>query len=238
MPCKHNWTHYSALAVLISARYLLIFPCIYIYFISSIFIFILLVYLFIFNIYFFYFYSEVLQRWENGKTCRPDGLEAGSYRYARWRPMLDIKSSLCFPRQRQDSVAIRVSEQLHFGGHFSHERLEDSKIGEPKIAHRSIYGQCSVTDECPLCTRNISCWYVRTLVDNKSDCRPERRTALVTCQLKHYNIDKVALSDTRIGDGQLELDTTLFGSLKEERRKAGIGFTVRSDIGRTSRSYI
>ena len=52
---------------------------------------------------------------------------------------------------------------------------------------------------------NIACWNVRTLLDDKNNCRPERRTALVACELKRYNIDIAALAEThKEGDGQLE----------------------------------
>ena len=83
---------------------------------------------------------------------------------------------------------------------------------------------------------NIACWNVRTLLDDKNNCRPERRTALVACELKRYNIDIAALAEThKEGDGQLEEvggGYTFFwkGKPKEERREAGVGFAIRSNI--------
>ncbi|XP_052821820.1 uncharacterized protein LOC128247069 [Octopus bimaculoides] len=154
----------------------------------------------------------------------------------------------------QDSGRIRL---LHgclsssiWRGHCSPGDRGCSRKGEPKVACLSIFGQFSATDGCPSCARktksllfiksgrnlNISCWNVRILLDNKSDCKPERRTALVARELNRYKIDITALSETRIeGDGQLEEvgdGYTFFwnGRQKEERREAGVGFAVRSDI--------
>lgn len=42
------------------------------------------------------------------------------------------------------------------------------------------------------------------LLDNKSDYRPQRRIAFVAHKLSRYNIGIAALSETRIGDDQLE----------------------------------
>ena len=52
---------------------------------------------------------------------------------------------------------------------------------------------------------NIAAWNVRTLLDREGTDRPERRTALITAELKRYNVDIAALSETRIaGEGSLE----------------------------------
>lgn len=59
----------------------------------------------------------------------------------------------------------------------------------------------------------LASWNVRTLLDSVGNCdRPHRRTALVAAELRRYNIDIAALSETRFLDE---------GSLKEE----GMGYT-------------
>jgi hypothetical protein len=51
---------------------------------------------------------------------------------------------------------------------------------------------------------NIASWNVRTLMDNPTSSRPERRTALVARELARYDIDIAALSETRMaGEGSL-----------------------------------
>ena len=59
----------------------------------------------------------------------------------------------------------------------------------------------------------LASWNVRTLLDLRGNSdRPCRRTALVAAELRRYNIDIAALSETRLLDE---------GSLKEE----GMGYT-------------
>jgi exonuclease III len=83
---------------------------------------------------------------------------------------------------------------------------------------------------------NIASWNVRTLQDTNNSNRPERRTALVCRELARYNIDIVALSETRFADeGQLvekAAGYTIFwiGRPAEERREAGVGFAIKSNI--------
>lgn len=78
----------------------------------------------------------------------------------------------------------------------------------------------------------MASWNIRTLQDN--DNNPERRTAVISKVLKTYNLDFVALSETRIpGNGQLrEKDYTFFwvGRPEEEHRTAGVGFAIRNSI--------
>ena len=78
----------------------------------------------------------------------------------------------------------------------------------------------------------ISTWNVRTLRDGGE--RPERRTALVSLELKRYGIDICALQETRFADvGHLkEMDYTFYWSGKSasEKREAGVGFAIRNSI--------
>ncbi|XP_068713001.1 uncharacterized protein [Montipora foliosa] len=71
--------------------------------------------------------------------------------------------------------------------------------------------------------------------DNRvDDNRPERRTALVTRELKQYNVDIAALSETRFLDkGELsEVGSgyTIFWSGRKSERKAGVGFAVGKSL--------
>ncbi|BHF77514.1 hypothetical protein SprV_0602062100 [Sparganum proliferum] len=82
----------------------------------------------------------------------------------------------------------------------------------------------------------LAAWSVRSLLDNPSSNRPERRTALVARELARYTVDIAALSQTRFSEqGQLEevgAGRTFFWSSRprSERLGAGVAFTIRNDI--------
>ena len=82
----------------------------------------------------------------------------------------------------------------------------------------------------------IGTWNVRTLIDNDSSNRPERRTALVAKELQRYGINVAALSETRFADqGKLTEPTngyTFFwsGLPSGTRREAGVGFAVAGHL--------
>ena len=89
-----------------------------------------------------------------------------------------------------------------------------------------------------LCS-NIAAWNVRTLLDREGTDRPERRTALIAAELKRYNVDIAALSETRIaGEGSLEEvgdngeGYTYFwkGLPDVEQRIHGVAFAVRTAL--------
>ena len=85
---------------------------------------------------------------------------------------------------------------------------------------------------------NFGSWNVRTLLDSAKADRPDRRTALVAKELERYNVDIAALSETRFADkGQLTESYsgyTFFwsGRSSEERREAGVGFAIKSQLAR------
>ena len=64
--------------------------------------------------------------------------------------------------------------------------------------------------------------------------RPERRTALVALELAKHNIDIAALYETRLSlSGSLnDLEYSFFwsGKPKGERRKAGVGFAIKTNV--------
>lgn len=80
-------------------------------------------------------------------------------------------------------------------------------------------------------------WNVRTLLDIASNNdRPERRTALVAAELKRYNLDVVAISETRLsGEGSLCENGggyTFFwrGYPEGVPRQHGVGFAIRNGL--------
>ena len=85
-------------------------------------------------------------------------------------------------------------------------------------------------------TLNVCCWNVRTLLDLDSSNRPERRTALVTRELRRLNVDIAALSETRMSDEdqltEVKSGFTLFwvGKPKGEKREGGVGFAIRTSL--------
>ena len=80
----------------------------------------------------------------------------------------------------------------------------------------------------------VATWNVRTLIDNDNVLR--RRTALVAHELKRYNIDICALSETRFhGEDSIEEASegyTFFwkGLSPETRRIHGVGFAVKTSL--------
>ena len=82
----------------------------------------------------------------------------------------------------------------------------------------------------------IGTWNVRTLMDSARSDRPQRRTALVGRQLGRYGIKIAALSETRFAEiGEIKevgagYTYFLCGRKSEERREAGVGFAIKSDL--------
>ena len=69
------------------------------------------------------------------------------------------------------------------------------------------------------CDLNFASWNVRTMLDRERVDRPERRSAIITRELRKYSVDICALSEVRFGDT---------GSIREEA-----GYTIYWS-GRTS----
>ena len=73
-------------------------------------------------------------------------------------------------------------------------------------------------------------------MDSTGSDRPQRRTALVRRELGRYGIKIAALSETRfakIGEiKEVGAGYTFFwsGRKSEERREAGVGFAIKSDL--------
>ncbi len=82
----------------------------------------------------------------------------------------------------------------------------------------------------------MAAWNVRTLMDNNSSDRPERRTAIVGRELARYDIDIAALSETRLANSGQIVESgagyTFFwsGRGENERREAGVGFAIKSHL--------
>ncbi|KAJ3612710.1 hypothetical protein NHX12_018968 [Muraenolepis orangiensis] len=80
----------------------------------------------------------------------------------------------------------------------------------------------------------IGAWNVRTLTDNKASDRPERRTAIISRELRKFQIDIAALSETRLADeGQLKEEKggyTFFwkGKPANEPRIHSVGFAIKN----------
>ena len=82
----------------------------------------------------------------------------------------------------------------------------------------------------------LGAWNVRTLLDQDTANRPERRTALVAAELKRYNINIAALSETRLAEeGQLTEVGAAYtfcwiGKSADERRDACMGFAIKTKL--------
>ena len=84
----------------------------------------------------------------------------------------------------------------------------------------------------------IGAWKVRTLMDSAGSDIPQRRTTLVGRELDRYKVEIAALSESRLAEEGLLKEVgagyTFFwsGRKKEERREAGVGFAIKSHLGR------
>ena len=82
----------------------------------------------------------------------------------------------------------------------------------------------------------VACWNVRTMQDSADNDRPQRRTALVSKELKRLDIDIAAVSEVRFAEqGSLTeqgAGYTLYwsGKSKDEHRLSGVGFMIKNTI--------
>ena len=73
-------------------------------------------------------------------------------------------------------------------------------------------------------------------MDSAGSDRPQRRTALVGRELGRYGIEIAALGETRFAEiGEIKevgagYTFVLSGRKSEERREAGVGFAIKSDL--------
>ena len=122
---------------------------------------------------------------------------------------------------------------------------ERARKGAPNIAHftlpwlacrgqRGPHSRGRKTKKAKKMQLKVATWNIRTLLDRNDSDRPQRRTALIASELARYNVDIVALSETRLaGEGELcerGQGYTFFwsGREPEERREAGVGFAVKN----------
>lgn len=81
-------------------------------------------------------------------------------------------------------------------------------------------------------------WNVRTLLDRNDNACPERKTAIVARELRRFNIDVAALSETHLADeGELTEHGggyTFFwkGTTAAEPRRSGVGFAIINHLVR------
>lgn len=81
-------------------------------------------------------------------------------------------------------------------------------------------------------------WNVRTLLDRNDNACPERKTAIVARELRRFNIDVAALSETHLADeGELTEHGggyTFFwkGTTAAEPRRSGVGFAIKNHLVR------
>ena len=119
-----------------------------------------------------------------------------------------------------------MTEQTFLGPHCS-----PPQHGE--WARKGALNNCLLDKVIPL---KIGAWNVRTLMDSAGSDRPQRRTALVGRELGIYGIEIAALSETRFAEiGEIKevgAGYTFFwsGRKNEERREAGVGFAIKSDL--------
>ena len=82
----------------------------------------------------------------------------------------------------------------------------------------------------------IGAWNVCTRMDSAGSGRLQRRTALVGRELGRYGIKIAALGETQFAEiGEIKEVGTGYiffwsGRRSEERREAGVGFAIKSDL--------
>ena len=111
--------------------------------------------------------------------------------------------------------------------HFSGKKTQEEKAAIAKKCNRKYIANLNI---------KVACWNVRTLLDTNTDKRPERRTALLAKELNRYNIDIVALSETRLPSeghiAEVKGGYTFFwkGKAEEENRESGVGFAIKTPL--------
>ena len=102
--------------------------------------------------------------------------------------------------------------------------------------HNSIISHSPTRKKTKVIPLKIGAWNVRTLMDSAGSDRPQRRTALVGREIGRYGIEIAALSETcfaeigeikEVGAGYIFFWS---GRKTEERREAGVGFAIKSDL--------
>ncbi|KAG7298212.1 hypothetical protein JYU34_019023 [Plutella xylostella] len=84
----------------------------------------------------------------------------------------------------------------------------------------------------------FAAWNVRTLLDRDTNLCPERKTAIVARELRRYNVDIAALSETHLAEeGQLTEHGggyTFYwkGTAASEPRRSGVGFAIKNEIAK------
>ena len=78
---------------------------------------------------------------------------------------------------------------------------------------------------------SLGAWNVRTTNDSADSVRPERATAIVSCELQNAHIDICAISEVRReGTGNLiEKEYTFYWS-GGDKKEAGVGFAVSNSL--------
>ncbi|KAJ3594775.1 hypothetical protein NHX12_004082 [Muraenolepis orangiensis] len=74
----------------------------------------------------------------------------------------------------------------------------------------------------------IGAWNVRTLTDNQASDRPERRTAIISRELRKFQIDIAALSETRRKEEKGGYTFFWKGKPANEPRIHGVGFAIKN----------
>ncbi|XP_063624759.1 uncharacterized protein LOC134796499 [Cydia splendana] len=81
-------------------------------------------------------------------------------------------------------------------------------------------------------------WNVRTLLDRDCNSCPERKTAIVARELRRYNVDIAAISETHLADEGEIVEKgggyTFFwkGTAAHEPRRSGVGFAIKNEIAK------
>ena len=84
---------------------------------------------------------------------------------------------------------------------------------------------------------------MRTLLDNQTANRPERRTARLAIELARHNVEIAALSEICLANKsqltEIGVSFTFFwsGRYVEERHEAGVVFAIKATLNKNSRLY-
>ena len=167
---------------------------------------------------------EVQWRLGSGDAYRFNRLEVYSHKPAHWRPSvyLNVVLQLTGGGSSNSAAHLATKEPFYDSTAYLQCRRELEKVFKTNACLIQT-DQHAATDGCSFVSGKktqrkaatakkyiasmnlkVACWNVRTLLDNNSDKRPERRTALLASELKRYDIDIVGLPETRIAnEGQI-----------------------------------
>ncbi|CAH2215604.1 jg21018 [Pararge aegeria aegeria] len=136
----------------------------------------------------------------------------------------------CFPRSAGEGTRKGVSKKCLTRSYF--RGSNHGCLCITQLVVENVTKKCK-NNAIKYQTMTFGAWNIRTLLDRDNNMCPERKSAIVARELKRYNVDIAALSETHLADeGKLVEHGggyTFFwkGTPVSEPRRSGVGFAIK-----------